>query len=74
MTVCMMPGCQTTAGCQCENNRRALSRAVGDVVTQANAANEIEKRMSELSDLLALFVDTEIDPRSWSQLLIYAPR
>jgi len=42
-------------------------------VTERNAKAEIEKRMGELVDLLALFVETEIDPRAWRQLLIYAP-
>jgi hypothetical protein len=25
VTICMMPGCDTSAGCQCERNARALS-------------------------------------------------
>jgi hypothetical protein len=43
------------------------------VVNEANAKQEIEHRMSDVADLLALFVDVEIDPRAWQQLLIYAP-
>ena len=44
------------------------------VVTQANAKEEIERRMSDLVDLLALFIDIKVNPRFWSTLLIYAPK
>ena len=43
-------------------------------VTEANAEQEIEKRMGDLVDLLAIFLDAPIDPRAWSQLLVYAPK
>jgi hypothetical protein len=42
-------------------------------VTADNAKVEIERRMSELVDLLAIFLDADIDPRAWRQLLTYAP-
>jgi hypothetical protein len=42
-------------------------------VTEKNAKAEIEKRMGDLVDLLALFVETDIDLRAWRQLLIYVP-
>lgn len=43
-------------------------------VTDSNAKAEIERRMSDLVDLLAVFLDADIDERAWKQLLIYAPR
>ncbi len=43
-------------------------------VTADNAKVEIERRMSELVDLLAIFLDADIDPRAWRQLLTYAPK
>jgi hypothetical protein len=43
-------------------------------VTADNAKVEIERRMSELVDLLAIFLDADIDPRTWRQLLTYAPK
>lgn len=43
-------------------------------VTERNAKAEIEHRMGELVDLLAVFIGTEIDARAWSQLLVYAPK
>lgn len=42
-------------------------------VNPDNAKEEIERRMSDLVDLLAFFGDAKIDPRAWNQLLIYAP-
>lgn len=48
MRLCMMPGCQTTAGCQCEQNRRALSGVAGaplgtDELTELRAENKTLK-------------------------------
>lgn len=43
-------------------------------VTKENAKEELERRMSELTDLLAIFFDADIDPRAWQQLLTYAPK
>lgn len=45
------------------------------MVTRTTAKVEIEMRMRELVDLLAVFsADVEIDPRAWRQLLIYVPK
>ena len=43
-------------------------------VTKANAKIEIERRLSGLTDLLAIFFDADVDPRAWRQLLTYAPK
>lgn len=51
----------------------ALATERGVPVTVDNAKVEIERRMSELTDLLAIFFDADIDPRAWQQLLTYAP-
>ena len=42
-------------------------------VTESNAKVEIERRIGDLVDLLAVFLDAGIDERAWRQLLIYAP-
>ena len=57
-----------------EEVERLRKRPEPVTVTQQNAKDEIERCMSDLVDLLALFVTTEIDPRAWSRLLIYAPK
>jgi hypothetical protein len=46
-----------------------------DTVTPENAKEQIERRMSELVDLLATFPEMKgkIDPHAWSQLEIYSP-
>jgi hypothetical protein len=55
--------------------KQIIAANTSAIVTPANAKFEIEKRMAELVDLLAVFaVDTELDPRAWSRLLIYAPQ
>ena len=36
--------------------------------------SQIEAAMAELVDLLAANPETEIDPRAWSQLMVYSPQ
>lgn len=38
------------------------------------AKADIEAKMAELVDLLAVHIDVEVDPRAWRQLLIYVPK
>ena len=52
---------------------RWLIREPEPMVTEKIAKASIESRMAELVELLAAFPTTEIDPRAWSQLLVYAP-
>jgi hypothetical protein len=53
---------------------RETTRVVEVPTSPRTAKIEIEALMGELVDLLAVHLDASIDPRAWSQLLIYAPK